>query len=264
MRSLLRVGHELPATHRPELSTELFYRALFAAPKKDSVAGLRSLSNLGMAYSQRRMPVYAVRALTQAVTLDKALASVSKLRPLPYPPGFLSSPAPQPLRGSQQELREPSRPQGGAADGDSDTLSEADPFHGANDEDEAVCARAADPRAKRRQGAHDVAIDNGIVKAADYAWLHERPAEVILMYTEAVSIYVSVEGRKEAVQLRSWIAAARTRARGRVRGGAHGQSLSRTGAPLDPHACNPRATAHHCSARDTVAGPTPIAIHRRT
>ena len=61
-------------------------------------------------------------------------------------------------------------------------------------------------------------------------------------------------------------------------------SLSRTGAPLevmfidskalliakggkgtlDPHACNPRATAHHCSARDTVAGPTPIAIHRRT
>ena len=193
MRSLLRVGHELPATHRPELSTELFYRALFAAPKKDSVAGLRSLSSLGMAYSQRRMPVYAVRALTQAVTLDKALASVSKLRPLPYPPGFLSSPAPQPLRGSQQELREPSRPQGGAADGDSDTLSQADPFHGANDEDEAdmfmVCARAADPRAKRRQGAHDVAIDNGIVKAADYAWLHERPAEVILMYTEAVSIY---------------------------------------------------------------------------
>ena len=77
------------------------------------------------------------------------------------------------------------------------------------------------------------------------------------MYTEAVSIYVSGEGRKEAVQLRSWIAAARTRARGRVRGGAHGQSLSRTGAPLDPHACNPRATAHHCSARDTVAGPTP-------
>ena len=61
-------------------------------------------------------------------------------------------------------------------------------------------------------------------------------------------------------------------------------SLSRTGAPLevmfidskalliakggkgtlDPHACNPRAAAHHCSARDTVAGPTPIAIHRRT
>jgi len=55
------------------------------------------------------------------------------------------------------------------------------------------------------------------------------------------------------------------------------RSLSRTGAPLevmfidskalliakggkgtlDPHACNPRATAHHCSARDTVAGPTP-------
>ena len=62
------------------------------------------------------------------------------------------------------------------------------------------------------------------------------------------------------------------------------RSLSRTGAPLevmfidskalliakggkgtlDPHACNPRAAAHHCSARDTVAGPTPIAIHRRT
>ena len=36
------------------------------------------------------------------------------------------------------------------------------------------------------------------------------------------------------------------------------------GGTLDPHACNPRATAHHCSARDTVAGPTPIAIHRRT
>ena len=57
-------------------------------------------------------------------------------------------------------------------------------------------------------------------------------------------------------------------------------SLSRTGAPLevmfidskalliakggkgtlDPHACNPRAAAHHCSARDTVAGPTPICM----
>ena len=61
-------------------------------------------------------------------------------------------------------------------------------------------------------------------------------------------------------------------------------SLSRTGAPLEvmsthrfqsivnckggkgpsTPACNPRATAHHCSARDAVAGPTPIAIHRRT
>ena len=61
-------------------------------------------------------------------------------------------------------------------------------------------------------------------------------------------------------------------------------SLSRTGAPLevmfidskalliakggkgtlDPHACNPRATAHHCSARDAVAGPTPNATaHKR-
>ena len=56
-------------------------------------------------------------------------------------------------------------------------------------------------------------------------------------------------------------------------------SLSRTGAPLEvmsthrfqsivnckggkgpsTPACNPRATAHHCSARDAVAGPTPNA-----
>ena len=61
-------------------------------------------------------------------------------------------------------------------------------------------------------------------------------------------------------------------------------SLSRTGAPLEvmsthrfqsivnckggkgpsTPACNPRATAHHCSARDAVAGPTPNATaHKR-